>query len=412
MLRRIAILLLLVAHVATAVAQNDSILVAGKDTVAYRYTPINIAVPQQRETGWQRFVKYMAESTVDRSFERKVDMTIIPTIYYAPSTSVGIAVVAAGLYRLDKQNRTISPSDFSVYATASLTGYYNIGIRGNNIFRNDDRRLIYNAEFSSQPSSFWGIGYDAAMLNPSLNYLASCCKVDVRFLQRIDKRLFVGLGADYGYHFGRYGGKRYASYDSFTALLDGQRTEYNATGLSLYVELDTRNSINNPERGVYASVQAKIRPRGLNSVGRTLWSGYFTLDYYQRLWRGAVLAFDLRGELNSEGTPWIYNATIGGSRAMRGYYVGRFNDLCAVTLQAELRQHIYRGFGVVAWGGAGNVFYNFAQFEWNQTLPTYGAGLRYRLKQGVTVRFDYGFGCRDARGKLLHGAIFSLNEAF
>ena len=132
----------------------------------------------------------------------------------------------------------------------------------------------------------------------------------------------------------------------------------------------------------------------------------------QRLWRGAILAFDLRGELNSKGTPWIYNASIGGLTSMRGYYDGRFNDLCAVTLQAELRQRIYRGFGAVAWGGAGNIFSTFGSFDWHETLPTYGVGLRYEVKRGLNIRFDYGFGGRDHRGKLIHGAVFSFNEAF
>ena len=91
---------------------------------------------------------------------------------------------------------------------------------------------------------------------------------------------------------------------------------------------------------------------------------------------------------------------------------GRFNDLCAVTLQAELRQRIYKGFGAAAWGGAGNVFSTFRSFDWHETLPTYGIGLRYALKHGVNIRIDYGFGGKDSNGKLIHGAVFSFNEAF
>jgi opacity protein-like surface antigen len=97
---------------------------------------------------------------------------------------------------------------------------------------------------------------------------------------------------------------------------------------------------------------------------------------------------------------------------MRGYYAGRFNDLCAITLQAEIRQRLYKGFGIAAWGGAGNVFSTFKSFDWSETIPTYGLGLRYAIKQSLTLRLDYGFGSRDCRGKLIHGAVFSINEAF
>ena len=414
MFKRIAIFALLMALNLVAVAQNDSILVVGKDTVAYRYTPISFTPQKKAKSGkgWQKFIDYIADSNLDQSFEKRVDMTFAPGIYYTPSTSVGLAVMAAGLYRLDKHNRNISPSNFSVYGTASLTGFYRVGINGVNIFRNDHQRIIYNAEFFSQPTSFWGVGYDAAMTYSSMRYLASRTIVDLRLLQRVVKRLYVGVGADYNYHFGKFGGRKYASESDFLVRLNGDRVVYNATGVSLFVEFDTRDIISNPQRGVYVSIQAKVRPKGMNNVGQTLWYGRLSANFYQKLWWGAVLALDLQTELNSVGTPWVYNASIGGLSAMRGYYAGRFNDLCAITLQAELRQKIYKGLGATAWVGAGNVFRTFGEFDWHKTLPTYGIGLRYALKRNLSFRFDYGFGSRDHRGKLIHGAVFSLNEAF
>lgn len=412
MLRRVAIFLLLAASSIVAVGQkNDSILVNNKDTIAYRYTPMQNALSGGAKRSRLKFANYIINSA-DQSFDKKVDMTFAPTLYYSPSTSVGLAVVAAGSYRLDKQNRNVPASDFSLYATASLIGFYRVGLRGNNIFKNDRQRIIYNAEFFSLPTSFWGVGYDAAMENSSLRYLASRTIVDVRFLQRVAKGLFVGAGVDYNLHFGEFGGKKYTSKENFMARLGGERVGYNAVGVSLFVEFDTRDVISNPRRGVYVGAQAKVRPNAMNNVGTTLWSGRLTVNYYQKLWKGSVLAFDFRGEFNSKGTPWVYNATLGGTCSMRGYYAGRFNDLCAMSLQAELRQNIYKRFGAVAWGGAGNVFRTFGEFDWHETLPTYGVGLRYEVKQGVNIRLDYGFGGRDARGKLIHGAVFSINEAF
>ncbi len=415
MIRRVTIFALLLLFVAEVKAQKDSILVVGRDTVAYRYTPIETtsAKPRKEREGWNRFVQYIADSATDQSFQKKVDMAFVPALYYSPSTSVGLVVMASGLYRLDKKNRTMPASDFSIYATASLTGFYRVGVKGCNIFRNDNQRIVYNAEFYSMPTSFWGVGYDAAISNSPVRYLASRTIVDVRFLQKVAKGLFVGVGADYNYHFGRFGGKRnFVAESDFLARLDGERTDYFATGISLYTEFDTRDAISNPQRGVYLAVQAKVRPRGMSNIDKTLWGGRLSANYYQRLWKGAVLAFDFQGELNSEGTPWVYNASIGGLQSMRGYYAGRFNDLCAVTLQAELRQNIYKRLGAVAWGGAGNVFHNFRTFAWHETLPTYGVGLRFGLKKNVNFRLDYGFGGRDDRGKLIHGAVFSINEAF
>ena len=410
-LSRVFIFALLTLTVTEAVAQNDSILVSNKDTVAYRYTPIENVTPKPRERkGREIFMRYFVGGNADESFERKVDMTFVPTIYYSPTTSAGLAFMASGRYRLDKQNRSIPASDFSVYATASLTGFYRVGAMGNNIFRNDNQRVSYNVEFFSMPTKFWGVGYDAAMTNEAINYLASRTLVDARFMQKVAKGFYVGAGADFDYHFGKFGGSKYASESEFVARLNGERVEYSATGISLYASFDTRDAISNPKRGVYVGVQVKVRPKGLNNVGQTLWYGRLSANYYQRLWKGGILAFDLQGELNSKGTPWVYNASLGA--ALRGYYAGRFNDLCAISLQAELRQRIYKRFGAVAWGGAANVFSDFRSFAWSKTLPTYGIGLRYEIMNGVNVRLDYGFGGRDHRGKLIHGAVFSLNEAF
>ena len=411
--KRVYLIALLAIITVEAAAQNDSILVTGRDTVAYRYTPITTSTtpkPQKERKGWNKFVRYIIESGTDQSFQKRVDMTFIPTLYYSPSTSAGLVVMAAGRYRLDKKNRTIPASDFSIYATASLTGFYRVGVNGNNIFRNDNQRIIYNAEFYSQPTSFWGVGYEAAMRNDAIKYLSSRCIVEGKFLQRVIKDFYVGIGADFNYHFGKYGGK-YASQEALVERLGDERLRYSATGISLFVEFDTRDAISAPQRGVYLALQGKVRPKSMGNVGKTLWCGRLTFDYYQRLWKGAVLALDLRGEVNSKGTPWVYNASIGGLQSMRGYYAGRFNDLCAVTVQAELRQRIYRRLGAVAWGGAGNVF-SYDNFAWRNTLPTYGVGLRFEIKRYVNLRLDYGFGGKDSHGKLIHGAVFSINEAF
>ena len=99
-------------------------------------------------------------------------------------------------------------------------------------------------------------------------------------------------------------------------------------------------------------------------------------------------------------------ARLGDNQRMRGYYLGRFTDNNMITFQVELRQRIWRRIGGVVWGGAGNVFHTFRDFQWNQTLPNYGLGLRWELKKRVNVRLDYGF------GKETNSFLLSINEAF
>lgn len=411
MYRRIAILVVLAFYSAVATAQIDSILVSGRDTIAYSYTPITPPKRGGLMNTKSKFLRYLLDSAQDNSFNKRLDFTFVPGIYYSRSTSVGLALVAAGLYRIDKENRSLPASDFSIYAAASITGYYRVGVKGNNIFKGDARRLNYDVEFYSQPTDFWGLGYAAANSNSPMRYNGSRCMADVRFLQRVARGFYVGVGADFDYLYSRKTKKRADDYEQFLLRLNGEQPSYYALGVSLFVEYDTRDFIPNPERGVYLSLQAKVRPKPMSDVGMTTYSGRVVANYYQRLWRGAVLALDLRGELNSKGTPWAYYASLGGSHNMRGYYGGRYSDLCAVSAQLELRQRLYKRLGATAWGGAGNVF-SYDNFSWRNTMPTYGVGLRFEFKRRVNLRLDYGFGGRDGRGKLIHGAVFSVNEAF
>ncbi len=72
---------------------------------------------------------------------------------------------------------------------------------------------------------------------------------------------------------------------------------------------------------------------------------------------------------------------MGGSQRMRGYYQGRYTDNDMITFQVELRQRIWRRIGCTVWGGAGNVFNSLDRFDWSETLPNYGVGLRWELKK-------------------------------
>lgn len=101
-----------------------------------------------------------------------------------------------------------------------------------------------------------------------------------------------------------------------------------------------------------------------------------------QVWKGGLIATDLYAEFNSEGTPWPMLARMGGSQRMRGYYQGRYTDNDMITFQVELRQRIWRRIGCTVWGGAGNVFESLDRFDWSETLPNYGVGLRWELKNG------------------------------
>lgn len=352
----------------------------------------------KRPPFFKRLVNYFEGSTVDRTFEKKIDFTFAAGPSYSKNTSFGIGLLAAGLYRIDRTDSVTQPSNISIFGNVSVSGVYALGVTGNNIFTANRQRVDYSATFSSAPRSLWGRGYDAGRYNAESSYVEKHYQVEGRYLYRVLPNTFLGALLS----FQHTQGKKFTD----EAYLYGERMTYTATGIGLIAEYDSRDFIPNPYRGLYVSFQEIFYAKGLGTCDRSLWRTTFTLNYYRQLWRGGVVAGDLYGEFNSEGTPWPMLARMGGSYRMRGYYQGRYTDNDMMTVQIELRQRIWRRIGCVVWGGAGNVFSRLDDFNWSQTLPNYGFGLRWELKKRVNIRIDYGF------GKNTSGFLLNINEAF
>lgn len=411
MLTRITLLLIALLCTVVTVRSAKCLRLPGRDTLQlegvssaeYVMTAPEAAAARtdtvkRRDGFMRRIIRYFENSNVDHTFEKKIDFSFAGGPSYSKNRSLGIGLLAAGLYRVDRTDSVTVPSDVSLFVNASITGYYAVGLSGNTLFDRGDQRVVYTLMFSSAPTSFWGIGYDAGRYNPESTYSEKRYTVEASYLHRVVSKLYVGGVFSFDYVRGL----------KFTqpAYLNGEKERYTATGIGAVVEFDSRDFIPNPYRGVYVSLKGQLFPKGLGNCGKTLWRTTFTADYYQRLWKGGILATDLYAIFNSEGTPWPMLARLGGSQRMRGYYQGRYTDNNMITFQVELRQRIWRRIGCTVWGGAGNVFPSLNRFDWSHTLPNYGVGLRWEFKKQVNVRMDYGLG-KDTSGFLL-----SINEAF
>lgn len=398
MLRHLSVLFVMSAGVHLTVhAQSAVVQTPEGDTLRYSYTPIS-QKGLRKKPFLHRFVDYFNDSTTDKTFEKKIDFTFAGGPSYSQSTSFGIGALAVGLYRLDRTDSITPPSDLSIFANVSVSGFYAVGISGNTILACNRHRVDYTLMFSSMPRKFWGIGYRAGRYNPESEYSEKRYLVKARYLHRIFSHIYIGglLSFEHTH------GIKFTRPD----YLQGEKQHYTATGIGVIAEYDSRDFIPNPYQGWYLSLQTILYPDGLSNCGKNLWHTTFTANTYRRIWSGAIVAADLYAIFHTDGTPWPMLARMDGNRCMRGYYPGRYTDNHMITAQIELRQRIWRRIGCVIWGGAGNVFPSLHNFDWSQTLPNYGIGLRWELKKRVNVRLDYGFG-KDTNGFLLN-----VNEAF
>ena len=184
---------------------------------------------------------------------------------------------------------------------------------------------------------------------------------------------------------------------------EADRTFNLGTGLTL--QYDTRDNITATTQGTYLKLDQMFNPHFLaNKYAFSLTE--LTASSFHPLWKGAILATNLHARLTYGNTPWGLLSTLGGSDNMRGYFEGRYRDKSEIDACIELRQHIWRRNGAVAWIGAGSIFPRFADIRLRHVLPNYGIGYRWEFKRYINVRLDLGFGRNQT------GFIFSINEAF
>lgn len=326
------------------------------------------------------------------------DFSIIGGPHYSSDTKVGIGLVAAGLYRMDRRDTLLPPSNVSLYGDVSTVGFFLLGIRGNNLFPQNKYRLNYNLYFYSFPSKFWGIGYDNGNNNDNESkYKRFQAQVKTDFLFRLATNLYLGPSISFDYVHGMDFRK--------PELLEGMAmTTSNLTG-GIILSYDSRDMLTNATRGYYLKAEQKFSPAFLGNKYAFSATDIRT-SIYHTVWKGGILAGEFHSLFNYGNPPWGLMAILGSSYAMRGYYEGRYRDKNIMEIQVELRQHIWRRNGVVVWVGAGNIFHQFDELQFKHTLPNYGFGYRWEFKRGVNVRLDLGF------GKNQTGFIFNINEAF
>ena len=329
----------------------------------------------------KRYWNSLVHGNVDRTFERRMDLSFIIAPSYTREGSFGIGGAATGLYRLDRRDSLMQPSDISLSGNASVNGFYTLTVKGNNHFRGNRSRLSYRLQFQNKNLDFWGVSYDACRVNPVSGYRRQMVRwesdyVESDYVYKLTPDFHVGAALNLNY--------TRATRLTRPEYLAEQRSSYFFTGVGLSLQYDTRDFILNPKRGIYFLVREVFYPHWLSSHDRNIFATTFTFDAFVPVWKGGVLAFDLYGQLNGDDVPWTLREELGaGTSRMRGYYAGRYIDNNQLSAQMELRQ-----------------------LRMKDMLPNYGLGLRVEFKHNVNIRIDYGFGKDTA------GFVFQFAEAF
>lgn len=353
----------------------------------------------KKDTKFLRYLDGLVLGNEDHTFDKKFDVGFIVMPSYTREGSFGIGGGATGLYRLDKTDSIMAPSDVTLIGNVTLNGLFSLVANGNNLFPGRKLRFSYKLEFAYSPLDFWGITYDDCATNQKISYTRQMLKLNTDLVYRLKGPFYLGASVDINF-------SHVLEADNWD-YLRGQEDHYFFTGLGASFQYDTRDFIPNPSRGMYLKLKGSIRPQLFSSFDRTLFNASLVYNYYLRMWKGAMFAFDLYGSYNSPESPWPLRESLGaGGIRMRGYYAGRYIDNCMLSGQFEYRQHVFDRLGLALWVGTANVFHGYHDLRFDEFLPNWGIGLRVELKHNLNGRIDYGF------GKNTGGFVFSIGEAF
>lgn len=381
-------------------AQTDSLYSTTTIRDAVPYSPADTTVaPLRHQSKLKQYYNNLIHGNVDHTRDRKMDVTfaIVPT--YSREGGVGIGGAVTTLYRLDRQDTIMQPSDLQLSGSVAVKGLYAVALQGRNYFKGNRSSLTYVLKASRKTLNFWGISYNQCDANPQSQYVRNIIRFDGVYTYNILKNLQASVGPLVNF--------TAVSRISNPEYLDGQRKRYFFSGASMALQYDTRDFKLNPKRGIYAMVKEAVYPSFMGSTDKTVATTTMQFNAYHKLWKNAILGYDAYTVLASGSLPWPLRQEFGeGACRMRGYYSGRYIDNNILTTQIELRQHIKGRFGCAAWVGAGTVFPSISQFSTSNILPNCGLGLRVEVKHNVNLRIDYGFGRNTS------GLVIEVAEAF
>ncbi len=247
-------------------------------------------------------------------------------------------------------------------------------------------------------------------------------KIDKQsFIAGIEKEIADGLkiGLDYEYSFTD---TKDVEEDVILSREDTGTLVISSVSPSLFY--DARDNPFDPSSGSLQRIVVKYASKALVSEAEFI-KGSFLSSWYLKLMNPVVFAFSVRGGAaygfgDNEEIPLIERFFLGGRATVRGYSndaLGPKGDddnptggnVFALT-NAELRFSLGKGFGLVTFIDAGNVWKTIDDVQ-DELKYTAGAGLRYNTPVGP-IRVDYGHKMNKEEGDSSGEVHFSFGHAF
>ena len=328
-------------------------------------------------------------------------IVIAPLPISSPAIGSGIIPVVGYIFHLSAKDK-LSPASFvGVAGLATNNGSRAFAVEGQLYMKENTYRITSVFARGNINYDIYGTGVATGLRLP----LVQTGQIFfVEFLRRVGWKFLAG--------------PRFVTGNSFITIRPSSVSTFpippeiglhtNLTSIGARLTRDTSPNRFYPTSGTYFSFTSDFFSQTLGS--KYSFQSYETkFDKYWSLGKDQILAYD--GYLCATGgTPPFYgNCVYGTNNELRGYTAGHYFTRYMAATQLEYRLVLPKRFGLVAFGGVGEVIPGGSQLLGEKKfLPGGGWGLRFSLskKYHVNLRADI------AQGRDGHTFSLGLGEAF
>ncbi len=333
---------------------------------------------------------------------KKGSLVPLPLIFYSPETSLSLGGVLFNLFRIVPEDTL---SNFSYVRTAlifTLRSQILANVEHDIFTRDENYRINGNFTFAKFPDYFYGIGNRTAG-SAEEQFSSNNFNFRTQVMRKLYDKIYLGLIYNFNY-IGNIETEEGGLLD--TEDIAGQAGGV-SSGLGMIFQWDTRDFNLNCTSGHFIELTTR---HFRDYMGSDFTYNLIEMDArkFYTLAPAHVLGFQFNGRFSNRNVPFHQLSLLGGDEMMRGYYRGRYRDKVLYAFQAEYRWRFYRRFGLVVFGGMGDVSPAFDNFDVSEIKPSYGLGLRYMIlpERRVNLRLDFGL------GKDTNGIYINIIEAF
>ena len=326
---------------------------------------------------------------------------VAPLPISSPAIGSGIVPVLGYIFPFSTKDKVSPPSVIGVAGLVTNNGSRGFAIGGQLYLKENTYRITSGFARGNVNYEIYGNGIAAGLKLP-LNQTGQVFFGE--FLRRVGWKFFTGPRFITGRSFLTV---RPNNESNFPIPPDiGLQTTLTAIGAQL--TRDTRPNRFYPTSGTFFTFTSDFFSQALGSK-YSFQSYKTTFDKYWSLNKSQVLAYNVDFCATGGQPPFYGNCIYGTNNELRGYIAGQYFTRYMLATQLEYRLTLPKRFGLVAFGGVGEVIPGGQQLYGSQRfLPSGGGGLRFQLskKYHVNLRVDI------AQGRDGHTFGMGVGEAF